>query len=536
MHFILNFQDMENVFVADINLVCELSKQSHYDFVIVGSGIGGGVLARKLNESKKRVLLIEKGGVSFSTHCLNTSRPHWQIGSLQGPSQDNDVVYSAVKQTVQTATGSDPYVGGPVYCLGGRSNVWGLYSPSILEKKLRKWFPSDICDFLEGTGYKDAFDTFSNNSQKSNVYPQDDIKTTEEQTAEEDLNNAIDNYYKATFPHPKVPTVSLSPMAAEFKSKKLYNFPQGAYSTVDYLLERTYQRDPNLTILLNTEVLTVSNDSESEQSTLKLRNRSSNKIYELSANIIILSAGTLGTASIALNSGLQQKPNLGNVGKGLMDHEIWGVRFHKTTKDDLKDPMKFQCRIMIGGENSLLNVAINANTFLARDFSSAQHLDYTGKPIAAKDQAAGEEKFDTVNITIERQADLSDGNEVLNTASSEPVIRVTRTPNNQASEAAQLEFQKLATFIRNEILGISPAEPAPRLSVAGFGAVAHEVGTMRIKGPETTEDFVVDESLRVRGFSNLYVCDLSIFPSSLPANPSLTLAAISLYLAKKLLE
>jgi choline dehydrogenase-like flavoprotein len=527
---------MENVFVADIDLVCELSKQNHYDFVIVGSGIGGGILARQLNESKKRVLLIEKGGVSFSTHCLNTSRPHWQIGSLQGPSQDNDVVYNAVKQTVQTAAGSDPYVGGPVYCLGGRSNVWGLYSPSIQEKKLRKWFPSDICNFLEETGYKEAFETFSNSSQEPNVYPRDDIETTEQQTAEEDLNAAINEYYRATFRHPKVPTVSLSPMAAEFKSKKLYNFPQGAYSTVDYLLDRTYRRDPNLTILLNTEVLKISDDPESEQSTLKLRTRSSDKIYELSAITIILSAGTLGTASIALNSGLQQRPNLGNVGKGLMDHEIWGVRFHKTTtKDNLKDPMKFQCRITIAGEDALLNVAINANTFLARDFSSAQHLDSTGKPIAAKDQAAGEKKFDTVNITIERQADLSNDNEVLNTASSEPVVRVTRTPNNKASEAAQLEFQKLATFIRNQILGISPPEPAPRLSVAGFGAVAHEVGTMRIKSPETTEDFVVDENLRVRGFSNLYVCDLSIFPSSLPANPSLTLAGISLYLAKKLL-
>jgi len=109
---------MDASFATDFDLVSELSAQGRYDYVIVGSGLGGGILAQKLTEGKKRVLLIEKGGSMFSTHCLNTSRPHWQIGSVQGPSQDNDVVYNAIKQKVQTAAGSDPYVGGPVYCLG----------------------------------------------------------------------------------------------------------------------------------------------------------------------------------------------------------------------------------------------------------------------------------------------------------------------------------------------------------------------------------------------------------------------------------
>lgn len=119
--------------MTDIDRVRELSTQGHYDFIIVGSGLAGGILTRKLIQSNKRVLLIEKGGLTFSTHCLNTSRPHWQINSVQGPSQDNDVIYSAAKQK-EMAAGSDPYVGGPVYCLGEHSNVWGLYSPGIIEE------------------------------------------------------------------------------------------------------------------------------------------------------------------------------------------------------------------------------------------------------------------------------------------------------------------------------------------------------------------------------------------------------------------
>ena len=528
--------------MTDIDRVCELSKQGHYDFTIVGSGLAGGILARKLVENNKRVLLIEKGGLTFSTHSLNTSRPHWQIGSIQGPSQDNDVIYSAVKQKVQTAAGSDMYVGGPVYSLGGRSNVWGLYSPRVIEGKLRHFFPQNIVDYLEKEGYQSAFGLFTNNSQNyDHIYPQDDISATEMNEARKDLHNALKEFYHTLTKSGHIPAVEFSPLAAEFKSSKLYNFPQGAYSTVDFLLDRTYAKDANLTILLNTEVLNFLSNDQAGTSSLTVRSSANGKIYQLFSKTTILSAGTIGTATIALNSGLQQK--LPAVGKGLTDHEIWGVRFLKKTKpnDPLKDPMKFQSRILIGGEDALLNVAINANTFLAREFSHSQFLSPDGKLLDC--QPSGEDSYDTVNVTIERQEYLSAENEVLNIPSPDPVIYIKRTIDNPAAfETRQVEMQRLATFIRNNILGIpkktqSDLSPAPRLSLAGFGAVAHEVGTMRIQGPKfpCVGDFVVNEKLQVQGYTDLYVCDLSVFPFSPPANPSLTLAGIALMVAGNLL-
>ncbi len=41
---------------------------------------------------------------------------------------------------------------------------------------------------------------------------------------------------------------------------------------------------------------------------------------------------------------------------------------------------------------------------------------------------------------------------------------------------------------------------------------------------------VVDENLRYYGYDNLFVCDLSVFPTSPAANPTLTLAVLSLRL------
>ena len=153
-----------NVITADLDLVSELAAREYFHYIIVGSGLGGGILAQKLVKGGKRVILVEKGGLKFSTHCLNASRPHWQIGSLQGPSQDNDVVYNAVKEKVQTAEGSDSYVGGPVYCLGGRSTVWGLFAPKISADVHKAYFPKRVSDYLEKNGYEDAFQLLTSNS------------------------------------------------------------------------------------------------------------------------------------------------------------------------------------------------------------------------------------------------------------------------------------------------------------------------------------------------------------------------------------
>jgi choline dehydrogenase-like flavoprotein len=56
-----------------------------------------------------------------------------------------------------------------------------------------------------------------------------------------------------------------------------------------------------------------------------------------------------------------------------------------------------------------------------------------------------------------------------------------------------------------------------------------QVGTLRL-GP----DGVLDSDLRYKGVDSLRVCDLSVFPTSPAANPTLTLAALAMRLAEQL--
>ena len=503
---------------ADLDRVCELSNKDHFDHVIVGSGLAGGVLARQLIRERKNVLLIEKGGLKFSTHTLNTSRVHWQRNSKTGPSQDNDIVYNAVKAKVNTTSDSDPYAGGPVYCLGGRSNVWGLFCPRIPETTVRKYFPEEVRRYLmsnDGIAYRKAFALMTNESQNlSKPYPDSNVGTaTEQEKLETKLKRALKGFCGDK-------SLSFAPIAAQFDATGLYHFPQNAYSTVDFLLDRLYSRNEYLTVLLDTEVLSC--EGTGPPYSLTIRSGPQQKLGYIRCKSVILCAGTIGTASIALNSGLQQ--DLNKVGTGLTDHEIWGARIAWENKEVGMEPMKFQSEINISGVPALLNVAVNANTFLSRDVPISP--DHTGK--------------DVVNITLEFESALSDDNEVLNLPTPDPVIRIQRST---ADGKMQAEMRALAKVIRNNLTDNDDPEDGPQFGLAGFGIVAHEVGTMRIKGPNTNdgrapapETYVVNEDLKVQGRDNMYACDLSVFPVSPAANPSLTLVVLAMRLAEWLVD
>jgi choline dehydrogenase len=46
-----------------------LAQESEYDYVIVGTGAGGGTLAARLAEAGMRVCLLEAGGDALANHA-----------------------------------------------------------------------------------------------------------------------------------------------------------------------------------------------------------------------------------------------------------------------------------------------------------------------------------------------------------------------------------------------------------------------------------------------------------------------------------
>ncbi|MCG5052696.1 MAG: GMC family oxidoreductase [Myxococcales bacterium] len=92
-----------------------------------------------------------------------------------------------------------------------------------------------------------------------------------------------------------------------------------------------------------------------------------------------------------------------------------------------------------------------------------------------------------------------------------------------------------ANAIKDAVIAALEGQALPGQDVSlkpgGLGGVAHEVGTLRMGLPG---EAVVDPQLKVNAYDNIYVCDLSVFPTSPAANPTLTLAGLAMRLASEL--
>lgn len=530
--------------LSDVRRLCE---NGFYDYIIVGSGMGGGVLAQHLVENgpKAKVLLIERGGTTFTTHCLNGPRPHWSHKIPEGPSQDVDIVFNALKVPVNTVSQSSyPHVGGEMHCLGGKANVWGLYSPKLHPEQLRAHFPEDVCSYLlDKGGYNRAYKLLSNDPDASidRPYPDNGAVSTH---AVDKISSVIGSLDEGTKGWGCAFTNCA--LAAEFGSRRperaLYQFSMGAFSPVNWIMDRVYNRDERLTVLPNMRVLAVNRgaDNPSAIATLTVLDASgSEQEIPVSKAKVILSAGTLGTPSIALRSGLGEgcrpaAPSGTLAGRGLTDHDIWGTRFSILQGPHLESldgqPLKLNSWVKFGDEFVLVNIAVNADTFMSQT-RDRMPTAYLGEGL----EEVSEKKFEelkkegvtrsVVQVAFSLGAPLQDANRVLNLPDPGTTIQIEKVRDNSAYiPLMQRLAQDIGAALGRKDGDAENQPPLAGVGKAGFGVVGHEVGTMRM-GKDG--EGVVDQDLKVNGLENLYCCDLSVFPVSPAANPSLTLVALA---------
>ncbi|KAI1652705.1 FAD/NAD(P)-binding domain-containing protein [Daldinia decipiens] len=588
---------MNHFLSTSTNDVARLCEADFYDYIIVGSGMGGGVLARTLLSIKDkdcpRVLLIERGKPFFSTHVLNTPTPRWNPDIPDGPSSDNSFVYDAVKSPVSTVTSrSNPYAGGPVHCLGGRSNVWGLYTPWINKEEAEGYFPKSICDYLFGgptpqpreeciqcreekknggmTGYDRAYKLLTGDPRAclSHPYPRGtfNYRSSSDSTVDEDIDKVVGALGTGT-------EFTLCPMAAHFTHRnpreKLYQMSRGGFSTVSWILEQIYNKSEHLHVLPETQVVAVNgsrrdsmstdNNEKSVRSLIIRDNFNNERAIRTGKATVILCAGTIDTAIIALRSGLGNKL----VGSGLTDHDIWGTRFEYLDESANLQALRLQSHILLKSDPTstppsnpettrcLLNITINAQSFLGwggemgfptQFLSDGKEVnEYTFRD-AERSAKSTNKKKSILQVVFILGAKLEEKNRVLNLPEDIPTIEITSRVNNskfvqdmkRRAKAIKdaLEAGKLLSVDEDKNEDKLSKQTLPEVSRADFGVVAHEVGTMRMskdKKPEDEkpENGVVDENLKVHDWKNLYVCDLSVFPASPAANPSLTLVALA---------
>lgn len=502
---------VENSYVPQQFFPPNLDEGQLYDVIVVGSGIGGGILADQLSDLGLDVLVLEAGSYLFPTHTANLPRQH-RIGQFD---KHLWTLYEQFKvQNFVNAPGST-FDGGQAFNLGGKSIFWGGLIPRMAWWELERW-PRTMRWYLEGNGYQQAEDVMNRIP-----LPPTDYRRRVKQFLRQHLSEfvALD-----------------APMAVQYSHRMdISALPTGMFSTADLLTESMLTEGPqgnqHLTVNLNHPVSRV----ETQGSTV-----TGVTAFDLIARqertyqgrAVVLAAGTIESAKIAQLSGLTDPT--GKIGAGITDHPIYFTHFALPSTAELysaEGSSKVFCTppIQEAYPANPYNIVIE----FGADFNQGRYVD-----LALFDRHRRERgNIMLCEIVFLTDAPLIEGNTVQQTgpASVRPVVQMQRSPVGD-------QHYNIMSAIKDRLIAALGGVPLMgsdlTLREAGLGGVAHEVGTLRMSGEtpggEALNDGVVNTDLKFLSYDNLYACDLSVFPSSPAANPTLTLAALAIRLAEHL--
>jgi len=192
-------------------------------------------------------------------------------------------------------------------------------------------------------------------------------------------------------------------------------------------------------------------------------------------------------------------------------------------------PMKIQTFTTLGSDEryrALANFAVDSSQFLSRSIVfgpwSYNH------------------NFTMVFIL---PCELVESNKI-ELQSDEPYVTINRPTVTDDSIPTMVEIIKKVEQAMKDEIGVefddSNEEQTPEKQLQNteinplkLGNVAHELGSLPMRKTDN-DTGAVDGNLALIGSQNVYICDLSVFPVSPAANPSLTLAALALRLGDHL--
>ncbi len=494
---------VENSRVQQMFFPPNLDATRLYDVIIVGSGVGGGILADQCSDLGLNVLVLEAGSYLFPTHVANLPRQH-QVGQF---SKHVWGLYDEFKVNNYTNVGNSNFNGGQAFNLGGKSIFWGGLIPRMLPWELDFW-TSDVKQYLEREGY-DLAEGLMNRS----AIPASDYQTEVQRSLARIL---------PTYNH------NDAPVAVQYSNGNTSTIPTGMFSTADLLMESMLTNgssgNDTLAINLNHVVnrIDLNNPNEASVVAYDLISRQ-NRTYR--AKTVVLAAGTIESAKIAQISNLRDPNNL--IGTGITDHPIYFTHFALPRTSPFYRAN--QCSKIVSQHRNIsaTNHAYNVVLELGADYNQGRFMD--DETMQRHEQMKNNMML--CEIVFLFNSPLLNGNTVrqVGAPNIKPQITIQRSPT---ADPFWGEMNALKDQIINALGGVPLPGGNLNLNEAGLGGVAHEVGTLRM-GPNPATS-VVDPNLKFHTYNNLYACDLSVFPTSPAANPTLTLAALAIRLANHL--
>jgi choline dehydrogenase-like flavoprotein len=509
-----------------------------YDVIIIGSGAGGGTLARHLAPSGKRILLLERGD------WLPREPANWLA---QDVFVDNAYI-SADTWYDESGKAFQPQVH---YFVGGATKLYGAALYRLRPEDFGELHHHDGISPAWPITYDELEPYYSQAEQMYEVHGKHGEDPTEGPASAQYPFPAVSHEPRIQQLHDDLAAEGYHPFHAPcgirlaeqemaysvcVRCQNCDGFPCVVHgkSDAEVLGVRPALEHSNVTLLTNAKVVKLeTNEAGTEVTAIAVERDGQTERY--SADVIVLACGAANTAALLLRSANEKHPKgLANgsdqVGRNYMFHASQAV----LALSREENPTVFQ-------------KTLGLNDFY---FGSPDHdyplgnIQMVGKSQAPmfRGEKPGETKL-APNWSLEKVAkhaidfwlsteDLPlPDNRV--TVDGEGRLTLAYTPSNDVPK--QQLYEKLKS-----ILGKLHMEPdhlfgrfaymKNEIPVAGC---AHQAGTCRFGNDPATSALNVD--CRAHELDNLYVVDTSVFPSIGAVNPALTAMANSLRVGDHLL-
>ncbi len=497
----------------------------HYDLIIIGTGAGGGTLARKLAPTGKKILILERGGY------IPREKENWDT---------EEVFLKARYKAKENWTDKDgkSFHPGIHYCVGGNTKVYGAALLRMREQ--------DFGEIKHNGGISPAWDIKYNDLapyylEAEKLYSVHGLRGSDPtEPAEKNpyslaplkheprIQELFDDIKKLglkPFPLPigfrNEENTGASPVILD----RFDGFPDPTESKADAHVVgiKDALKYNNVTLETDSYVSRLLTDSSGKEikSVEVIRH---GQTISYSANIVVVSAGAINSAALLLRSASDKHPNgLANgsdvVGRNYMAHNNSAMVALSTKPNPTKFGKTF---------------AINDFYFGAEDFDfPLGHIQMLGKSDA--EMFREDAPSFAPGITLEYMAkhaldfwmtseDLPLPENRVTLDKKENIVLSYSENNLEGHKRLQkklrwiLEHSGCETHLlpNNVYLG-------KKIPIAG---TAHQCGTIRFGNDPKTS--ALNTNCRAHEVENLYVVDGSFFPSSSAVNPGLTIMANAL--------
>ena len=509
-----------------------------FDVIIVGSGAGGGTLARQLAPSGKSILILERGD------WLKREAANWDAEAVfvQNRYVSPDTWYDRNGRPFQ------PQVH---YFVGGATKMFGAALYRLRKEDFGELRHHDGISPAWPISYDELEPYYARAEQMYHVHGLRGRDPTEPPASgpypcppvsnEPRIQQLFDNLTAAgyhPFPAPCAVMLDEQNMAYStcIRCQTCDGFPclVHAKSDAETVAVRPAVEFPNVTLLRNAKALKLHTNANGTAITEVVAEVAGQRDV-FRGDIVVVSCGAANSAKLLLMSANDKHPNgLANgsdqVGRNYMFHNSQAVLaislepnatiFQKTIA--LND-FYFG---MDGFEYPMGNIQMTGKS-LGPMYRGEKPLETALLPMGLLDNLARH----AVDFWLTTE-DLPDPENRV-TVNQAGNLTLSYTPNNQV--ARQKLYDKLKSML--SVLGMHP-HLIPRniymkteIPIAGC---AHQAGTCRFGADPKTS--VLDVNCKAHELDNLYVVDTSFFVSIGAVNPSLTAIANSIRVSDHLLQ